>query len=265
MSRVKMEQTFETLRNKGEKAFIAYIMAGDGGLHNLKHQILSIEEAGASVIELGIPFSDPVADGPVIQAAGQRALAEGVTLKGILTELVRIKDDISIPVVLMTYANPVLRLGADAFAQMADQAGVSGVIIPDVPLEEAAEFSAPLASYDIAMIRFITLSSSKERIKEVIEGAEGFIYAVTVRGTTGVRDGFDASLYDHLESISSMSDVPVCAGFGISTHDQAEEVGSHCDGVIVGSRIVELMQENNIEEIKALIPGNADIAINTSN
>ncbi|GAB3064639.1 tryptophan synthase subunit alpha [Salinicoccus sesuvii] len=265
MSRMKMEQTFETLRNKGEKAFIAYIMAGDGGLHNLKHQILSIEEAGASVIELGIPFSDPVADGPVIQAAGQRALAEGVTLRSILIELARIKEDISIPVVLMTYANPVLRLGADTFAEMAAQADVCGVIIPDVPLEEAAEFSTPLAAHDIAMIRFITLSSSKARIKEVIEGAQGFIYAVTVRGTTGTREGFDDTLYDYLESISEMSDVPVCAGFGISTHDQAQKVGSHCDGVIVGSRIVELLQQNDIEEIKRLIPRSADIAINTSN
>ncbi|MFC3420170.1 tryptophan synthase subunit alpha [Salinicoccus hispanicus] len=265
MSRMKMEQTFESLGNEGKKAFIAYIMAGDGGLSNLKHQMLSLEAAGASVIELGIPFSDPVADGPVIQAAGRRALAEGVTLRGILAELARIKDEISIPVVLMTYANPVLRLGAAPFAELASKAGVSGVIMPDVPLEEAEEFSGPLTAYDIAMIRFITLSSSKARIREVMEGAEGFIYAVTVRGTTGARDGFDESLYDHLESISKMSDVPVCAGFGISTHDQAEEVGSHCDGVIVGSRIVELMQENDIDGIKALIPESTDVAINASN
>ncbi|MCG1010070.1 tryptophan synthase subunit alpha [Salinicoccus sp. ID82-1] len=265
MSRMKMEQTFESLGNEGKKAFIAYIMAGDGGLENLKHQMLSLEAAGASVIELGIPFSDPVADGPVIQAAGQRALAEGVTLRGILEELARIKDDISIPVVLMTYANPVLRLGADTFAEMSDEAGVSGVIMPDVPLEESGEFEVPLRRYDITMIRFITLSSSEERIKEVMEGAEGFIYAVTVRGTTGARAGFDASLYDHLESISKMTDVPVCAGFGIGSREQAEAVGSHCDGVIVGSRIVELMHENNIEEIEALIPENADIAINASN
>ncbi|WP_342388631.1 tryptophan synthase subunit alpha [Salinicoccus bachuensis] len=264
MSRMELEKAFGTLKAQDEKAFIAYIMAGDGGLQNLKGQIQSLEAAGVSIVELGIPFSDPVADGPAIQAAGQRALAQGVTLEKVLAELARIRQEVSIPVVIMTYANPVLRLGADRFATLAHEAGVSGVIIPDVPLEEEKEFGAPLAKYDIAMIRFITLTSSEARIKEVIEGAEGFIYAVTVNGTTGVRDGFEDSLYDHLEKISRASDVPVCAGFGINDAQQAEKIGAHCDGVIVGSRIVNLLNAGRAEEIKSLIPGNRDVAANAS-
>lgn len=254
MSKFMIEEKFNTLRKQGEKAFIAYIMAGDGGLSRLKDQILTLEASGVSIVELGIPFSDPVADGPAIQAAGQRALAEGVTLEGVLTELAEIKSEISIPIVIMSYANPVLRLGPDKFAALAHTAGVSGVILPDVPLEQEAEFGAPLAKYDIASIRFVTLTSSKERIREVTAEAEGFVYAVTVNGTTGVREGFDTSLYEHLERITEGSNAPVCAGFGISTREQAKQVGAACDGVIVGSRIVNLLHEGKSGEIKEIVP-----------
>ncbi|WP_411843604.1 tryptophan synthase subunit alpha [Salinicoccus sp. HZC-1] len=254
MSKFIIEDKFSELKEKDEKAFIAYIMAGDGGLSELKNQILTLEASGVSIVELGIPFSDPVADGPAIQAAGQRALRHGVTLEAVLEKLVEIKTEISIPVVIMSYANPILRLGPDKFAGLAHEAGVSGVIIPDVPLEQESEFGAPLAKYDIANIRFVTLTSSEERIREVTEEAEGFVYAVTVNGTTGVREGFDQSLYDHLERITKVSNAPVCAGFGISTRDQAEKVGASCDGVIVGSRIVNLLHEGKPEEIKEIVP-----------
>jgi len=254
MSKFKIGDTFNRLKEKDEKAFIAYIMAGDGGLSNLGHRISELESAGVSIIELGIPFSDPVADGPAIQAAGRRALAEGVTLEAVLVELARIKAEISIPVVIMSYANPVLSLGAEKFSGLAHEAGVAGVILPDVPFEQEGEFGAPLAKYDIAIIRFVTLTSSEERIREVTGTAEGFVYAVTVNGTTGVRDGFDDSLYDHLEHITELSRAPVCAGFGISTREQAEKVGSACDGVIVGSRIVNLLHEGKADEISGIIP-----------
>lgn len=254
MSKFLIDQKFEDLRQNDDKAFIAYIMAGDGGLSQLKEQILTLEASGVSIVELGIPFSDPVADGPAIQSASQRALARGVTLEGVLEQLKEIRVEISIPVVIMSYANPILRLGRDKFASMAHDGGVAGAIVPDVPFEEEPEFGAPLAKYDIAMIRFITLTSSEERIREVTEGAEGFIYAVTVNGTTGVRDGFGTSLYDHLEKIKQISDTPVCAGFGISTKAQAEAVSSHSDGVIVGSKIVNLLHEGRTLEIKEIIP-----------
>jgi len=254
MSKFKMEDTFNRLEAKDEKAFIAYIMAGDGGLSDLGRQIRDLESAGVSIVELGIPFSDPVADGPEIQAAGRRALAEGVTLEAVLLELARIKAEISIPVVIMSYANPVLRLGTKKFARLAHEAGVAGVILPDVPFEQEGEFGEPLAKYDIANIRFVTLTSSPERIREVTETAEGFVYAVTVKGTTGVRDGFDDSLYDHLSRITEVSNAPVCAGFGISTQEQAARVGAACDGVIVGSRIVNLLHEGKADEISQIVP-----------
>ncbi len=254
VSKFVIEETFNKLKEKDEKAFIAYIMAGDGGLSELKKQILTLEASGVSIVELGIPFSDPVADGPAIQAAGQRALGDGVTLQAVLEALAEIKAEISIPVVIMSYANPVLRMGPDRFAELSHEAGVSGVILPDVPLEQESEFGAPLAKYDIANIRFVTLTSSEDRIREVTAEAEGFVYAVTVNGTTGVRQGFDDSLYEHLARISEVSNALVCAGFGISTREQAAEVGAACDGVIVGSRIVNLLHEGRDDEIKALVP-----------
>ena len=254
MSKFLIDQTFESLRENDDKAFIAYIMAGDGGLDQLKDQILTLEDSGVSIVELGIPFSDPVADGPAIQNAGQRALERHVTLEAVLEMLKEIKAEISIPVVIMSYANPILRLGRKKFAAMAHDGGVSGVIVPDVPFEEEPEFGAPLAKYDIAMIRFITLTSSEERIREIADGAEGFIYAVTVNGTTGARNDFGKSLYDHLDRVRQISDTPVCAGFGISTGTQAAALGAHSDGVIVGSKIVKLLHEGRAEEIKEIIP-----------
>lgn len=265
MGRKSIAQQFEHLEAAGDKAFIAYIMAGDGGLSNLKDQILQLESAGVSIVELGIPFSDPVADGPAIQEAGKRALAEGVTLKDVLTAVAGFKDEVNIPIVIMTYANPVLRLGVGHFAALCEEAGISGVIIPDVPYEEAAEFEVPLKRLDIALIRFVTLTSSKARMEEVLKTAEGFVYAVTVNGTTGVRDGFDESLGAHLEAVRRVSPVPVCAGFGIKTREQAEEIGAHCDGVIVGSRIVELMHAGQAEKIADLIPGSGRIGTDATN
>lgn len=256
MTKFKMAAAFEQVKEKGKKAFTAYIMAGDGGLHTLKNNLLLLEKAGVTLVEVGIPFSDPVADGPVIQEAGKRALKEKVTLKQILEELASFKEEISIPIVIMTYANPVFKIGADTFAELCAKAGISGVIIPDVPMEEEAEFKEPLSARDIAMIRFVTLTSSDERIEETVNGAEGFIYAVTVNGITGAREGFAGNLTDHLARITKKSSVPVLAGFGVSSKEQAEALGSACDGVIVGSKIVQLLHEKRGNEIKKLIPGN---------
>lgn len=256
MTKFKMAEAFQQVKNQGKKAFTAYIMAGDGGLHTLKNTILLLEDAGVTLVELGIPFSDPVADGPVIQEAGKRALKEKVTLTQILEELASFKEEITIPVVIMTYANPVFKIGAERFADLCAKAGVSGVIIPDVPMEEEEEFKKPLSDQDIAMIRFVTLTSSDQRIEETVNGAEGFIYAVTVNGITGARAGFAGDLSAHLSRITEKSSVPVLAGFGVSSKEQAETLGAACDGVIVGSKIVQLLHEKRGNEIKGLIPGN---------
>lgn len=254
MSKVQIDQVFEKLKETGDKAFISYIMAGDGGLDNLKHQIKTLEAAGVDIIELGIPFSDPVADGPVIQQAGIRALDAGVSLRKILDELKKIKDDINVPIVLMTYINPILNLGCQTFAEDARSSGVSGVILPDVPFEEEDEISAHLGDNDIALVRLVTLTSDEERIRELAQGAEGFLYAVTVKGTTGGRTSFGEDTYELLQKIKGIADVPVCAGFGVSNREMAEALGEHCDGVIVGSKIVDMLHQGEEDGIKNLIP-----------
>ncbi|CAM4250295.1 tryptophan synthase subunit alpha [Lacicoccus alkaliphilus] len=254
MSKAQIDQVFEKLKESGDKAFISYIMAGDGGLDGLKHQIKTLEAAGVDIIELGIPFSDPVADGPVIQQAGIRALDAGVSLRKILDELKKIKDDINVPIVLMTYINPVLNIGYQAFAEDARNSGVSGVILPDVPFEEEDEISTHLGDNDIALVRLVTLTSDEGRIRELCEGAEGFLYAVTVKGTTGGRTSFGEDTYELLRKIKGIADVPVCAGFGVSNREMAEALGDHCDGVIVGSKIVEMLHQGEAEGIKNLIP-----------
>lgn len=254
MTKEKIEETFKRLSDQGDKAFIAYIMAGDGGLENLESQIKTLEESGVDLIEIGIPFSDPAADGPVIQEAGIRALEHGVSLLDILNTLAKIKDKISVPYVLMTYYNPVYKLTLDVFRNKAEEAGVSGIIVPDVPLDEEAELKNGLRGSDIAIIRLATLTTSDERLREITRDAEGFIYAVTVNGVTGGQNNYKEEVYDNLERIKRVSPIPVCAGFGVSNKTQAEQLGAYTDGVIVGSKIVKLFYQGREREIKDLIP-----------
>lgn len=254
MSKQQIKNTFTKLNETGDKAFIAYIMGGDGGLDQLKGQIELLQTSGVDIIEIGIPFSDPVADGPVIQQAGIRALNDGVSLNGVLSVLEEIKDSVHVPLVIMTYINPILTLGCDVFAERAEKAGVSGVIVPDVPYEEEAEIKDDLKRHEIALIRLVTLTSDEERIQTLTKDAEGFIYAVTVKGTTGGRTDYQEATYSHLEKIRSVSPVPVCAGFGVSSKEMAEKLYQYTDGVIVGSRIVDLLHNGREDEIRSLIP-----------
>ncbi|MGC8229033.1 tryptophan synthase subunit alpha [Pseudobacillus badius] len=257
MSKFKLEQAFQTVQENKTRAFVAYIMAGDGGLDTLKDKLLFLQEAGVTAVEVGIPFSDPVADGPVIQEAGKRALAHGVTLRGVLEHLAIYKDAITIPILLMTYLNPVFQYGVDSFAADSRKAGVAGVIMPDMPLEEEGEVNKALKRHDLALIRLVALTSPEERVANIIEGAEGFIYAVTVKGTTGVRASYAQEVGSYLQRIKSKSSVPVLAGFGVSSKEQVEELGQYCDGVIVGSKIVELFHRGQQEKIKQLLPETA--------
>lgn len=236
-----------------QKAFVPYIMAGDGGLETLKDKLLFLQENGVDAVEIGVPFSDPVADGPTIQQAGIRALSAGVSLTAVLETIQSFKEEITIPLILMTYTNPVIAFGVERFAETAALAGIDGCIIPDLPIEEEDLFAPSLEKAGIELIRLVTVTSPEERIEKIAAKGKAYVYAVTVAGITGARSGFQSELGDFLAKVKKASKLPVLAGFGISTPEHVREMNKHCDGVIVGSKIVELFHENNLEEIKQLI------------
>lgn len=251
MSRIT-DAIVETNR-QGNIAFIPYIMAGDGGLETLKPTILRLEELGVTAIEVGIPFTDPVADGPTIEQAGLRALANGTTLRKVLETLSSFADKVTIPLVAMTYLNPVLAYGVDKFAKDAHDAGIRGVIIPDMPLEESDLVHPALKKAGIDLVQLVSLTSTPERIKKLTKASEGFIYAVTVNGITGARSSFEENLESHFRKIQSYTDTPVLAGFGISTPEHVKQFGSFASGVIVGSKIVDSLAKGDWDAIENLV------------
>ncbi|MFD1929630.1 tryptophan synthase subunit alpha [Sporosarcina siberiensis] len=253
MNKSHLSNAINECIQSGNKAFVPYIMAGDDGLQTLKRNILFLQKVGATAIELGIPFSDPVADGPVIQEAGERALTHGITLRIVLKELASFKNEITVPIVIMTYLNPLIRYGIKDFVKDCTNSGVSGLIVPDLPIEESAFLREELNHSDIALIPLVSLTSPPDRIEKITTAGEGFIYAVTVNGITGVREGFTDGLDAHLQKLKAISPVPVLAGFGISTPEQVKSIGSLCDGVIVGSAIVKALHREDWETIEALV------------
>lgn len=255
MGKERLEISFEQKKQAGENLFVPYIMAGDGGLDILAERIEFLQDAGVAAIELGIPFSDPVADGPIIQEAGIRALNEGTTLAKVLETLQETKEKRSIPIILMTYLNPIYKYGVEHFAAACEHAGVDGIIIPDLPMEEEAPVATVLQEKSIAFIRLAALTSPEERLTELAKRSEGFLYAVSVTGTTGVRATHQSEVKSYLQLLTDNSPVPVLAGFGVSSTEQAHDLSKHCDGVIVGSKIVELLNEGALEEVHALIQG----------
>ncbi|MBU8878000.1 tryptophan synthase subunit alpha [Bacillus sp. FJAT-29790] len=257
----RIERVFQTLKENNEKAFVPYIMAGDGGLDALPERITFLEKAGATAIELGIPFSDPVADGPVIQEAGNRALKDGTSLRGVIQTIANIRPIVHIPIIIMTYMNPIMAYGIQNFILDAQQAGIDGLILPDLPIEEE-EIIAPFAEKaGIEIIRLVTLTSPLERIQEISSRGKGFLYAVTVNGITGARKGFNDQLGEHLEKVKSVSRLPVLAGFGISEPAHVQEMIQHCDGVIVGSKIIELLKQKDFSGIEGLINASKTVAV----
>lgn len=241
------------LKDNGGKAFVAYIMAGDGGLGRLRGQVEYLQTSGVTAIEIGIPFSDPVADGPVIEEAGNRALNEGVTLDKVLLEIKSWDFDVQIPLIIMTYLNPVLRFGAERFAQDCREAGVSAVIIPDLPFEHQQLVEPYLRKAEITLVQLVTLTTSEKRLQDILAAAEGFVYAVTVTGITGVRDQLTEEVKEFMKKVRAQSPVPVYAGFGISKQEHIELLQDEVDGFIVGSAIVKAFHESEIERIEPLI------------
>jgi tryptophan synthase alpha chain len=249
----RIENQFGYRLKSGEKLFIPYIMAGDGGLEVLGDRLLFLEKSGAAAIEIGVPFSDPVADGPTIQEAGIRALQAGTTLRGIVEELKRVRSSIQIPLIIMTYANPIIAFGIEQFCKELSEAGIDGCILPDLPIEEEDLIAPKLEAVGIELIRLVTLTTPKERIKSIAERGRGFLYTVTITGITGARNEFSKDILGFLQTVKEVSDIPVVAGFGISTAAQVKELTNYCDGVVVGSKIVDLFYENKKEEISELL------------
>lgn len=250
---MRLEQAIRTVNDRGEKAFIPYVMGGDGGIDRLPDILSFLERSGATAIEVGVPFSDPVADGPVIQEAGLRALAHEVSLHDVLEAIRIARQETTVPIVVMTYLNPIFRFGIDVFLATCREVGVDGLIIPDLPLEQSAQFFAKHDKQDIALVQLVSLTSPIERIQKIANQSEGFLYAVTVNGTTGGQTTFGESLEAHLANVAELSPVPVLAGFGISTPAHVKQLGASVAGVIVGSKIVELLQQEDRSAIEQLM------------
>lgn len=255
MGKSKIERYFQKIQSKGHHLFVPFITAGDGknGVENLPERISFLEACGVAAIEVGVPFSDPVADGPIIQAASQRSLKNGTTLKKIIQMLAGTKQQRRVPIILMSYINPIFNYGIEKFAATCKDAGIDGLIIPDIPIEEESLIIDCLAMHNIAFIRLVALTSTKKRIAEIAHRSEGFVYAVSVTGTTGVRDYLHENITEYLSTLKRHAKVPVLAGFGISTSHQAQDLSKHCDGVIVGSKIVDLLHQEDYSAIKQLI------------
>lgn len=241
------------LKETGRKAFVAYIMAGDGGLERLSEQVKFLQDAGVTAIEIGIPFSDPVADGAIIEAAGNRALQRGITLQKVLDELASWTFEVKVPLIVMTYLNPVIKFGVERFAKECKRAGVSGTIIPDLPFEHRQLVQGFTDKEGITLIQLVTLTTTEQRMEAILKEAQGFIYAVTVTGITGARDELAEEVRDFMKRVREKSPVPVYAGFGISKTQHVEMLRDDVDGFIVGSAIVTAFHEDKIEEIVPLI------------
>ncbi|MDX2435662.1 MAG: tryptophan synthase subunit alpha [Acidobacteriota bacterium] len=236
MSRIR--DAFRTADREKRAAFIPYVTAGDPNLARTVDIVHALERAGADVLELGVPFSDPIADGPTNQRAAERALKSGTTLSGVLATVSVVRQDVDLPIVLFTYANPVIRYGLEDFAVDAVEAGVDGVLFTDIPAEEMVPFEKVLDSAGLDLIMLVTPTSDRRRMKAAAHFGGGFLYLVSRTGVTGARQDLDAELDRNIKTAHKASRLPVAVGFGISTPEQVARVAAAADGVVVGSAIV---------------------------
>ncbi|MDF2987376.1 MAG: tryptophan synthase, alpha subunit [Eubacterium sp.] len=233
------------------KAFIGFLTAGDPSLNKTEEFIISMVDAGADLIEIGIPFSDPIAEGEVIQRANVRALSAGTNLTGIFDMVKSVRKKTSVPLVFLTYLNPVFTYGYEHFFKDCNEAGVDGVIIPDIPYEERGELIPFSEKYEVDIISLIA-PTSESRIAEIASHAKGFVYCVSSLGVTGVRSEIKTDISSIINAVRSVTDVPAAVGFGISTPQQAFEISGCSDGIIVGSAIVKIVEEHGEASAKPL-------------
>ena len=241
----RITETFTALKRDGKKGFIPFITAGDPDLQTTKALIIELAHAGATLIELGIPFSDPMADGPVIQRASERALRHGFGIDDVLQVVSDARTETDVPIILFSYFNPLLQFGIERLGREAKGAGVDGVLVTDLVPEEAGEFASALRANDLDMIFLVAPTSTDERLKMVAERASGFIYAVSRAGVTGTRDEMSSEAEKLVERVRNFSDLPVAVGFGISTPDHVRDVWRYADAAVVGSAIVKVVEESS--------------------
>ncbi len=240
----RITSTFQRLKREDKKAFIPYIMAGDPDLERTFENVMLLKECGADIIELGVPFTDPLADGPTIQMASERAIKANVTLKKVIRFVERIRLHSDIPIVLMTYYNPVFKYNDTQFIDDSVKAGIDGVIIPDLPPDEAYDFIKKSRDRGLDTIFLVSPTSTEERIKKITRSSSGFVYYVSITGITGSKIFLDEEFKRHIESVKRLTNKPVAVGFGVSTPDEAREVSRIADGVIIGSAIVKKLYEH---------------------
>lgn len=253
----RIDLCFKKLRESNSKALITFITMGDPDIETSKKLILESEKSGASLIELGIPFSDPMAEGPVIQAANVRALKGDINLDKIFEAVKELRTQTQIPLVYLMYFNSLLNYGTEKFFKRCAECGVDGVIIPDLPFEESDEIYDLTQEYGVYQISMVSPTSSEERMKKICERANGFLYCVSSMGVTGVRDGFSTDFDKMFTALNKFSEIPKCIGFGISKPEHISALKQYCDGLIVGSAIVRQIEagvspEEKIANVKRL-------------
>jgi tryptophan synthase alpha chain len=237
----RLHDTFARIRDQHAPGLVTYVTAGDPDLDRTAGILRALDRAGADVLEVGVPFSDPLADGPVIQRATERALAAGTTLSSVLDLLQSMRGELDAPIVIFSYANPILRLGAERFADRAREAGVDGVLILDLPIEEADESRAMLARRGIDTILLLSPTTTDVRLRRAADLGSGFLYAISRLGVTGARDSLADGAQEMVRRIRTVSDLPVALGFGISKPDHVRQVGQWADAAVVGSALVDVI------------------------
>lgn len=241
-SRNRIDAVFAALKEKGEAALIPFLTAGDPDLETTEALVLEMAAAGADLIELGVPFSDPTAEGPTIQRSSLRALKQGTSLRLILQLVSRLRKKTEVPLVLMGYANPLHAMGAEAFAKTAVEVGVDGIIIPDLPPEDGAPYLDPCRDAGIHPILLAAPTTRPDRLEMLVRETRGFLYYVSLQGVTGARSDLAQGIEENVRRAQALGDVPVCVGFGVGTPEQAAQIGAYADGVVVGSAIVDRIE-----------------------
>lgn len=238
----RIDFKFKELKEQGKKALIPFITAGDPGLDTTVNIVLEMDKRGADIVEIGIPYSDPVADGPIIQASSQRAIEGGAKIQNIMETVRKIRAKSEIPLVYLVYYSSIFKYGVERFIDEASAAGINGIIIPDLPIEERGDIMDVAVKYEVHLIPLVA-PTSRRRIQEIAAGGSGFVYCVSKNGVTGVGEKIKTDIKEYMELVGSYTKLPKALGFGISGPSMAREFKSYCDGIIIGSAIIDIIDK----------------------